>query len=439
MDLRNAIAAIRFGLGRRPDEPLPSDPAAWLEHQVGPAAPQRTAPGLPPPLSFAEAHALLFRRAAAQEGEDRQAVREMTRRTEEDAIAWVGHCLLSDAPFQDRLTNFWANHFTMSRRVRIAGPFIGPWVREVVRPNLSGRFADMLLGTVRHPGMLIYLSNGRSIGPNSPVGRRSGRGLNENLAREILELHTVTPAAGYTQHDVTEFARILTGWSVQRDGERGGFVFRAAAHEPGPKTLFGRTFPEGEEGGIEALRFLADHPATHRNLAVKLARHFVADDPPQAAVDRLYAVLRDTGGDLGAVSRALVRLPEAWSPPLTKVRAPLDYVLAVGRALGLPAEAAEGLHQAMATLGQPLWSAGQPVGWPDLAEEWAVPEALMHRIEWANLMAGRAGGGRRDARALAEATLGPLAGAETLREIGRAGSAQDALTLLLVSPEFQRR
>jgi len=442
MDPRSIVAAIRFGLGRRPDQPVPADPLAWLDAQIATPPPQRALPGLPPPLPYAGALALFERRGEERAGET--AVRhEIARASEQDVTAWIGHCLLSEAPFQDRLTNFWANHFTVSRRVRNAGLFVGPLLRDAIRPNLFGRYEEMLIAAVRQPGLLIYLSNGRSTGPNSEAGRRAEargarRGLNENLAREVLELHTLSPAGGYTQADVTEFARILTGWSVDRDPAGDGFRFRAAQHEPGPKTLLGRRFPEGEEGGMEALRMLARHPATCRHLATKLARHFVADDPPPAAIARLESVLRETGGDLGAACRALVRLPEAWSPPLTKVRDPLDYVLAVGRGLGLGAAEADGMAHAVASLGQPLWTAPQPNGWPDTAEEWAQPEALLHRIQWANAMAGRAAQ-RRDPRQFAEATLGPLATPETLREAARAGSPQDALTLVLVSPEFQRR
>jgi uncharacterized protein (DUF1800 family) len=440
MDLRSAIAAARFGLGRRPRDGIPGDPLAWLEAQIGPVAPQREVPGLAPPLTGAAAQAgyrqFLIPGDADGDAEQQRAV---LRAVQLDAVAWVGHCLLSDAPFQDRLTNLWANHFTISRRVRNAGPFIGPWLREVIRPGLFGRFADLLLGTIRHPGMLIYLSNQGSIGPNSRAGLRTGRGLNENLAREILELHTVTPAAGYTQADVTAFAAILTGWSAARDTETPGFRFRPEAHEPGPKTLLGQRFEEGEEGGIAALRFLAEHPATHRHLATRLARHFVADDPPREAVARLFGVLRDTCGDLGAASRALLHLPGAWSPPLGKLRDPQDYLLALGRALEFPPERAELLASGMAALAQPVWTAPQPVGWPDLAAEWAVPEATLRRVEWAHSLAGRGAARPDGARALAEAVLGPLAHPDTLREAARAGSAQEALTLLLVSPEFQRR
>jgi len=440
MDKRSAVAAVRFGLGRRPNDPVPADPTAWLDRQIGPAAPIRTAPPLAAPMSMRDATELYFA-ATSKDGSDGRraddARRDVLRRVEADAIGWTGHCLLSDAPFQDRLTNFWGNHFTISRRVRIASIFIGPYLRETVRPLMFGKLADLVLETARNPGMLIYLSNGRSAGPNSQAGRGGERGLNENLAREILELHTVTPAGGYTQADVTSFAKVLTGWSVDRQNNGTGFNFRARAHEPGPKTVLGKTFPEGYEGGVEALRFLAEHPATHRHVATRLARHFIADEPPKGAVDKLYAVLRDTRGDLGATTRELVRMPEVWDPPLTKVRSPIDYVISCGRALGLGAEQAEGLHQSMGDLGQPLWSPSQPVGWPDVADEWAVPEALLHRIEWAHTIAGRAG--KRDPRAVIDATIGPLAGADILREAGRAGSPQDALTLVLVSPEFQRR
>jgi uncharacterized protein (DUF1800 family) len=283
----------------------------------------------------------------------------------------------------------------------------------------------------------MFLDNAQSIGPNSFAGQRMGRGLNENLAREILELHTVTPAARYSQQDVTEFARLLTGWSVARPQEGAGFLFRPRAHEPGEKTMLGRRFPEGEEGGVAALRHLAEHPSTYRHLATKLARHFVADDPPREAVDRLFAVLRDTRGDLGAASRALVRLPQAWAPPLTKLRAPVDYVIAVLRAMEAPPAAAERFVGATQFLGQPLWAAPAPNGWADVAREWATPEALLRRVEWANGLA--AFGGGRDAAAMAEAVMGPLLRAETLDAARRAGSARDALTLVLASPEFMRR
>ena len=239
------------------------------------------------------------------------------------------------APFRERLVWFWTNHFTdlaAPRRVRGAG---GAFVEEAIRPHVTGRFADMLLAVMRHPAMLLYLDNVCSAGPDSPAGQRGKRGLNENLARECLELHTVSPAAGYTQADVTNFARVLTGWSIDLQRDPPGFRFRPFAHEPGEQIVMGRRFPPGEEGGVAALRFLAAHPATHRFLATKLVRHFVADDPPEDAVRRIAGVLRDSDGDLGAAAAAVTTLEAAWQP-LTKLRTPLDYVVATLRALDAP-------------------------------------------------------------------------------------------------------
>jgi uncharacterized protein (DUF1800 family) len=285
--------------------------------------------------------------------------------------------------------------------------------------------------------MLLYLDNATSVGPNSAFGQRAGRGLNENLAREILELHTLSPAGGYTQGDVTEFARILTGWSVEQRNEPFGFLFRPQAHEPGEKSLMGRRFEQGEAAGEQALRFLAAQPATHRHLAVKLVRHFVADDPPPAATRRIEAVLRDTDGDLGATARALIALEEAWAPPLAKVRSAQDFVLAICRGLAIPEDREEWVVGGLLTLSQPLWTAPQPIGWPDKAEAWASPEALMRRVDWAHTIAGRFA--QSDPRLVAEATLGPLARAETVTAMSRAGSVRDSLTLLFGSPEFMRR
>jgi uncharacterized protein (DUF1800 family) len=266
--------------------------------------------------------------------------------------------------------------------------------------------------------------------------------LNENLARECLELHTVSPAAGYTQADVTNFAKLLTGWSIDLRADPPGFRFRPMAHEPGPQVVMGRSFPDGEAGGLAALRFLANHPATHRFLATKLVRHFVADDPPADAVRQIEGVLRDTGGNLGAASAALLSLDAAWQPA-AKLRTPLDFLVAALRMLDLPPEQRQGMFipRMLAGLGQPMWGAPQPNGWPDRAAEWATPEAMVRRIDWAYALSGRVGqaDGGRDAAELAEASMGPLLGGDTLQAVHRAGSRREAMTLLLTSPEFQRR
>jgi len=273
------------------------------------------------------------------------------------------------------------------------------------------------------------------VGPDSQASRNGRRGLNENLAREVLELHTLSPAGGYTQGDVQELARILTGWTVITDREPFNFAWRPQAHEPGPKSVLGKRFPEGEGSQEAALRFLAGHPATSRRIAVKLARHFIADDPPPDAVRRLEEVFRRTEGDLGATTMALIELPQAWNPPLTKFRTPYDYVLAAARALGV--ERADRALSGMTALGQPHWTPPQPNGWADIASGWMGPEAMMRRIDWAYTLAGTAS--RTDVAAAVEAGLGPFARAETVSAMRVAGSTRDALTLLLGSPEFMHR
>jgi uncharacterized protein (DUF1800 family) len=431
MDLPVVHALVRFGLGRRGAEPLPADPGAWLRGQLHGSDSAR----FPAPPSTAAGLAALREDRENKPEPGKSRGRALFR---QDATAQLANALTTQAPFRERLVWFWTNHFTISLRRGQCAALAGAFVEEAVRPHVTGRFADMLLAVMRHPAMLLYLDNAGSVGPDSPVGQRSRRGLNENLARECLELHTVSPAAGYTQADVTNFARILTGWSIDLQADPPGYRFRPFTHEPGEQTVMGRRFPPGEEGGVAALMFLAGHPATHRFLATKLVRHFVADDPPADAVRRIEGVLRDTGGDLGAAAAALTTLDAAWQPQ-SKLRAPIDFMIAALRALHAPPPQVDQpwMIGVLAGLGQPMWSAPQPDGWPDRAADWAGPEATLRRVDWAYGVAGRLA--VPDPSDVAEASLGPLLRAETLEAMRHAGSRRDALTLLLSSPEFQRR
>ena len=430
MDIRTAQALIRFGLGRRGDEKLPADPAVWLRDQLRQPDPSRIDPR---PSTATAVAASLADRANRPKPEDLQ-VRALFRA---QAKAELGNALTTPAPFRERLVWFWSNHFTVSVRGGIAAAACA-FVEEAIRPHVTGRFEDMLVAVMRHPAMLRYLNNAGSVGPDSPAGKGGKRGLNENLARECLELHTVSPAAGYTQADVTSFAKILTGWSIDLRDASPGFRFRPAAHEPGAHVVMGQSFPEGEEGGMAALHVLAGHPATHRFLAGKLVRHFVADEPSPDAVRRIEGVLRDTHGDLGAAAAALITLDAAWQPA-AKLRTPQDFVIATLRALDLPQEQREtvNLQGVLAGLGQPYQGAPQPNGWPDRAGDWAAPEAMMRRIDWAYSVSGRIG--TRDVADLAALNLGPLLHDDTLQAVRRAGSRREAMTLLLTAPEFQRR
>src|ERR1019366_7709300 len=249
-------------------------------------------------------------------------------------------------------------------------------------------------------------------------------------------LHTVSPASGYTQDDVTAFARILTGWSIELKNDPLGFVFRPRIHQPGEQTLMGHRFPEGEDGGIGALKFLANPPAPHHFLATKLVFHFVADPPPPPAVRRIEGILRDTHGDLGAAAAGLVGLDAAWTLG-TKIRAPLDLVVASFRALEVPPDPSPPFLGILAGLGQPLWTAPAPNGWSDVAASSSGPEAMMRRKYWAFAVAGRLGA--RDPMTIAQASLGPLRRPATAIAMAHAGSRREAMTLLLTSPEFQRR
>jgi uncharacterized protein (DUF1800 family) len=429
MDTRTAQALIRFGLGRRGGEPLPSDPAAWLLDQLRRPDPTR----LDDPPSTAKGLTALRddRATKPPPGESRSAALFKA-----EAAAQLANAVTTPAPFRERLVWFWSNHFAISRRQGACAAVAAAFVEEAIRPNVTGRFGDMVTAVMRHPAMLLFLDNAASFGPDSPLGQRTHRGLNENLARECMELHTVSPLAGYTQTDVTSFAKILTGWSIDLKADPPGFRYRPFAHEPGVHTVLQHQFPPDEAGGTEALAFLADHPSTHRFLATKLVRHFVADDPPPDAVRAIEAVLRDTKGDLGAASAALVTLDAAWVPG-TKLRTPMDFMIASVRSLDIPPEQIPNMIGILGGLGQPLWTAPAPNGWPDRAADWAAPEAMLRRIDWASGFAGRIRD--RDVIEVADTIVGPLLRPETREAIGRAGSRRDAMTLLLTSPEFQRR
>jgi uncharacterized protein (DUF1800 family) len=298
--------------------------------------------------------------------------------------------------------------------------------------------------------MILYLDNQASIGPNSTLARRaSGRtqrklDINENLAREILELHTLGVNGGYTQADVTTFALALTGWSVgnKRGKEQqppGQFTFREAAHEPGAKTVLGKRYgQEGVEQPRAVLKDLASHPSTATHVAMKLARHFISDEPPASAVERLAKVFRDTGGNLPSLHRALVESPEAWQTTATKFKTPHDFVVSTFRMLDFVPQAPQQMLAPFQLLGQRPYSPGSPAGWPDTASQWDGPDALLKRIEWASAIADRIGS-KVQPLSLGEQALGAALLERTRTAISRAESGMQGLVLLLASPEFQRR
>jgi uncharacterized protein (DUF1800 family) len=358
-----------------------------------------------------------------------------------EAKARIQAALGAEIGFLERLVWFWSNHFCVSADKGNVRQICGAYEREVIRANVLGRFSDMLLAAESHPAMLIYLDNARSIGPDSIAGLRQKRGLNENLAREILELHTLGVRTVYTQEDVTRFANVITGWTFvpfRQDPVRGGeFEFNPRMHQPGAQTVIGRSYPDaGVQQGRDVLAVLARHPATAKHVAAKLARHFVADEPPPALVERLAKRFLATQGDLKEVTKALVAAPEAWEAPRAKLKRPGEWVIGMLRAAGITPPDVGPVMQAHNLLGEPLWRPSAPKGFADESAPWL--DGLAQRLDIANQFARRLGA-EADPREVFEQALAPLASSETRQAVLRAESRPQALALLFMAPEFQRR
>jgi uncharacterized protein (DUF1800 family) len=345
---------------------------------------------------------------------------------------------VAEIGFAERLVWFWSNHFCVSADT--VPNMVGGYEREAIRPHIVGRFADMLLAVEGHPAMLVYLNNWVSIGPNSVAGINRTRGLNENLAREILELHTLGVRSGYTQDDVTRFAYVLTGWtliSTANNPEHGAeFIFNPRLHEPGPQRVLDKTYPDnGVEQGRAVLADLARHPSVPTHVATKLVRHFIADEPPPELVERLAKVFRDTDGNLKETAKALITADEAWTGEQGKLKRPCEWVVAMVRAASARSDP-ERFVRGQALLGEPLWRPSAPKGFSDDEANWI--DGIGQRLDIANNFAERIAE-RIDPREIVDTALGPLASAETRQAVARAESRQQALALVFMSPEFQRR
>ena len=447
------IATQRFGLGAKPDElaRLAADPKGWLLDQVGTNTP---VPNIQPAAQrvgfLAEARKV---RQEMKQAADKNADAFAQLKTEQrelylgDTTARLQAAIASDTPFAERWVRFWSNHFTVSIARPVISALVVPFENEAIRPHAFGRFADLALAVVRHPAMLIYLDNAQSIGPNSRLGQRKEAGLNENLARELMELHTLGVDGGYSQDDVRSLAKILTGWTIARPGRMaqnlgtnpGNYRFAAFAHEPGDKVLLGQNYAEnGEQEGVAAIRALCAHPATANHIARKIARHFLSDDPPPEAVASLQDEFSKSGGDLSAVARRLIALPQSWSLPMTKARPPEEWLIAIRRAFPSEEETQpRKMIGALQQLGQVPFAAPSPAGWPDESAGWLGPEALMARLDFAKAAAERIEVARPEA--MTDRILGPAVRDESRLQIARAPSVPDAVALLLVSPEFMLR
>jgi uncharacterized protein (DUF1800 family) len=466
-----ALALHRFGLGPRHGSiaAIASDPrGAVLAELKRPDAPRVKAPNL---LSAGQAARLAFnfrterqaKRIARRKAEEERAAAggsaqtAMEPRTDANAAnpseptttpvqrnffnevqARLDAALNAEVGFVERLVWFWSNHFCVSADA--IPSMVGAYEREAIRAHVLGRFADMLRAAESHPAMLVYLNNARSMGPNSVAGLIRNTGLNENLAREILELHTLGVRSVYTQQDVASFAKVITGWSIIPPGgnpEHGmEFVFNARLHEPGPQIVLGKSYPDtGVEQGRIVLDDVARHPATATHVARKLARHFVADDPPASLVERLAARFLDTDGDLKELAKVLVEAPETWQPERRKLKRPSDWLITAWRAIGSVPEPRRAL-ESQGYLGERLWRPPAPAGFADDQAAWF--DGVAQRLDIANRIAERVAA-TIEPQDFVETALGPLATKETWQTLARSESRQQALTLALMAPELLRR
>lgn len=474
-----SIAVNRFGLGGRPDEEVGDDPRAWLLGQVARYQPRPASlAGTPSTLQVGQfiadfqhdrREARQAKRRLADPGEGtakagaeatdggRPTAGKSPRRAEyghevrgsynASVGARVNTALVTDTPFTERLVYFWSNHFALAVKNPRVRALAGPFEVDAIRAHVTGNFQDLLFAAERHPAMLLYLSQATSAGPDSPAAKRGGKeiGLNENLAREIMELHTLGVRSGYTQADVTEFARALTGWTTPElvnaagHGAAGQFGFAAQRHQPGARTVLGKTYAEGGvEQGEAILRDLAAHPATARHIATKLTRHFAGASEPQAMVDRLADAFTRSQGDLPTVYRALIASPEAWAPQPIRFRTPWEWSIATLRATGTRGVDALDAVGTFKQLAQPVWYPRQPSGWDDDDAAWAAPDALVRRVEEAERLAARMSA-PVDARRIADRLFPGAVSPSTQQALTRAESPSQALALLYTSPEMMRR
>ena len=446
---QTTIAAHRFGFSENNQQFIKSDPRAWvLEQFKKPAV--FDASGL-----IDSVQALLLTRevlraalnAKYTESEKIQKdelgsmtpTRKELRQTNIRGLVrrWQ-HAIATSTPVAERWVQFWSNHFCVSATKGAMLALVWPHEYEAIRPHAFGRYKDLLRAAILHPAMLIYLDNAQSIGPQSRVGQRREKGLNENLARELLELHTLGVHAGYSQQDVTQTAMLLSGWTVsQQTGGKSGFI--AAMHQPGPKVILGKTYQEGPDALDAFLTDLSHHPACATFMASKLCRHFVTDEPSSVLIQAVAKRFTDSDGNLIETANALFSHDAAWTPDNPpKFKRPEELVISAHRMLNLPVRSIEQTVGAVLAMGQALGRAPSPQGWPDRTEEWLSPDALLKRVQWADRF-GEANRETADPRALMRLAYDQDLSNTTALAIERAESAAQAMALALSSPEFLRR
>ncbi|HTO32464.1 MAG TPA: DUF1800 domain-containing protein [Pararhizobium sp.] len=489
----STMAAIRFGTGFRPGQVPPENVEDIL---------MQLDAGLRAPPVFPAGGLAAGRQRISDAVAELAALREFNKTVDDvtkrqyrvrfltglnntlakDEHARFMQAVLSPNGFNERLASFWLNHFSVSsRKEDFARLLVSVYEAEAIRPHMAGRFADLVKAAVLHPAMLIYLDQVKSFGPSSPLGMKRKTGLNENLGRELLELHTLGAGSGYDQSDVRNAAFILTGMTVDRRTYRARYAVNMA--EPGERTVFGKTYGGDGRGQREIGGMIEDlvaAPETRRHICHKIARHFLADVPPREVVDAMTTAWERNDGDLTAVYAAMLKHPASWHDEGQKAKLPFDYVVSGLRALGADEDAMrdlgltkprsanpamdEGMKpaqaenvdpmpadpsirkvrpnpltvQAVARLGQPLWRPPSPAGFDDGFAAWIAGGPLADRIAWARLAATRLGGDH-DPRTFLREALRDAARQDTIDIVSKAPNRQMGLALVLASPEFNRR
>ncbi|MGV6812747.1 MAG: DUF1800 domain-containing protein [Brevirhabdus sp.] len=450
----STISAMRFGTGLSPRFTAPDTSAALLDSLRGPDEAAVSFPMSSFAKRMKDGSAFLKLKQAARRKEDgaerafKAHRKQMRIQILGDRVAALSRAAFARDSFRERLTMFWADHFTTVARGPQFTGIVTTYVNEAIRPHVTGRFADLVRSAVLHPVMLVYLDQSSSFGPNSALGKKRNKGLNENLAREVMELHTLGVGGSYTQEDVRQLAELFTGLSADI---RRGFVFRRKMAEPGAETVLGRSYG-GMKPRLEDIHAVLDdlstHPDTARHIARKLAVHFVSDDPDPGLVDDIAAAFTETGGDLMACYEAMLDHLDAWDTFGAKARRPDEFVIATLRALDVPHERLTGmtLKQARDLLFGPMTAMGQkweepkgPDGWAEEDEAWITPQGLAGRIQWA-MVAPRAFTPRLvDPRDFVRVALADAASDATAFAAEAAESRWEGVGLVLSSPEFNRR
>ncbi|NNF25563.1 MAG: DUF1800 domain-containing protein [Rhodobacteraceae bacterium] len=444
-------SAIRFGFGLGPAG-LPKDLEAALAGLSGPDAMAERYPMLKMrealPIFDAYERALKNRKAPGAQKKADSVKGKINYLFESGMSLSIARIAESKTPLRERLMAFWVDHFTAAPKHFISRLALQPYLDQGLRPHITGTFGDLLVSAVTHPFMLNYLDQVSSVGPNSAAGKNRGRGLNENLAREVLELHTLGVGASYTQTDVRQLAELFTGLNFSADD---GFVFDPRRAEPGPEVVLGKKYGiwQGRLEDVHAvLQDLAVHPDTAAHVSRKLAVHFVSDAPDEAMVQHMTAAWTASRGDIKAVMGAMLEHPAARRDFGAKAKRPFDFIASIYLALGTPGDTiaayeVKELRRRMIvpskTLNQPWMKAGAPDGWPEDLEHWINAQALATRIKMASQVGRMVGPHVRQPSRFVDRVLGDAASERLRWAVGAAETREDAIALVIASPEFNRR